>query len=770
MLNHLSLWLFSLLASVTLCSAQEHLWSNTYALNGSETIADTPEGLYFASSGVLFRLADYAPDRLEVIGKQKNLSGIEILRLAYEPENKSVIIYYRSGNIDIIDAEGIKNLPAIEINNTLSNKLLSQILLAKGRAYLVGGFGLAHVDLAKNQIEATYFKGNNIRQAALWETRLVALTEEGRVLWGNEQNNLQDPSFWQEVDGAPTGTIALAAHGKSLLCLDKTQQLWAIEEGSPARQLASGLTHIDSAPQGVVGYTQKGEIWVWPLNGEPIQFPSPLETTMAYSYSQSPERIYLSAWGGLYSYDLKDGKAEKTSEVWPKWYDLSDNNFFASTIAGGRYFAVGGGFDKDRLWQEGTLHIRERTGEWRSLRRRNVGPYEGVFYDAVDVAVDASDPHHYFISTWGDGLFEFLEDKFVTRYHLDNSPLATALPGSEWAGRFVRVGAMAFDRQGNLWMTQGGVSHSLVVRTAGGEWHSFTHPVAAKTDSFCDLLITSDGTKWMPIFHRFERTTGIFVFNDRGTLSDTSDDLSELFSQLMDRQGKLVAVRAFYSMALDHNGDLWLGTDKGPLFLSQPTQISRTGKLPAVTRPVGGVEPNLFYLLDNVPIRAIAIDSHNNKWLGTDGEGLYLLSPDGKEILTHYTSSNSPLLSNSIRTLALDETSGLLYIGTQQGLSIYLTGTQPATKEALKDMHAYPNPLRPNDPDLITLSGLTAGMEIRIVDEAGFLLHSAVASGYDYPFIPRRSNGERLAPGIYRAVVYDPQSKLSHVVSFAIVH
>lgn len=121
-------------------------------------------------------------------------------------------------------------------------------------------------------------------------------------------------------------------------------------------------------------------------------------------------------------------------------------------------------------------------------------------------------------------------------------------------------------------------------------------------------------------------------------------------------------------------------------------------------------------------------------------------------MLAHYTENNSPLTSNQILSLQLDATSGLLYIATERGLQTFQTGSTAFSKEQRSRNHAYPNPLRPEDPDQITLTGLVAGVEIKVIDRTGELILEAVSSGATLSFNARRTNGDR-PPGIYTALL-----------------
>ena len=111
----------------------------------------------------------------------------------------------------------------------------------------------------------------------------------------------------------------------------------------------------------------------------------------------------------------------------------------------------------------------------------------------------------------------------------------------------------------------------------------------------------------------------------------------------------------------------------------------------------------------------------------------------------------------------------MLYIGTSEGLITLQTGNFDTTEESLSSIHVYPNPLRPEDPDLVTITGLNTGMELRVTNAQGGLVHSAVATGNEYPLTVRSSSGERYAPGIYSVLISDPKSRKARVVRFAVL-
>lgn len=67
------------------------------------------------------------------------------------------------------------------------------------------------------------------------------------------------------------------------------------------------------------------------------------------------------------------------------------------------------------------------------------------------------------------------------------------------------------------------------------------------------------------------------------------------------------------------------------------------------------------YLLDNSNIRCIAVDGANQKWFGTDN-GVYLVSDDCNTQIYHFDTDNSPLISNIVYSIAVNNITGKVYL------------------------------------------------------------------------------------------------------------
>ena len=127
------------------------------------------------------------------------------------------------------------------------------------------------------------------------------------------------------------------------------------------------------------------------------------------------------------------------------------------------------------------------------------------------------------------------------------------------------------------------------------------------------------------------------------------------------------------------------------------------------------------------------------------------------------------MLSNNILSLALNDDNGLLYIGTADGLMTFQTGTGSGSVSELDGVYVYPNPLRPEYPDGVTIAGLQAGCSVKITDTTGRLLYQTESVTTEVKWNARGADGNRVASGVYAVAVYDPVSKKSKLIRFAVI-
>ena len=206
----------------------------------------------------------------------------------------------------------------------------------------------------------------------------------------------------------------------------------------------------------------------------------------------------------------------------------------------------------------------------------------------------------------------------------------------------------------------------------------------------------------------------------------------------------------FRSVVEDRNGSLWIGTTNGPFVVNNHKRLLDLSST-AFTRikiPRNDGTDLADYLLENENIVAIAVDGANRKWIGTEANGVYLISEDGLESLHHFTQSNSPLPSDNILSLVTDNNSGIVYMGTDKGLIGYQSDAIEG-KESYSDVYAYPNPVRPDYSGVITITGLMENSLVKITDINNNLIYQANSLGGQICWDGLNVNGNRVATGVY---------------------
>jgi hypothetical protein len=198
------------------------------------------------------------------------------------------------------------------------------------------------------------------------------------------------------------------------------------------------------------------------------------------------------------------------------------------------------------------------------------------------------------------------------------------------------------------------------------------------------------------------------------------------------------------SLALDRDGQMWVGTDKGVVVFDNPPAVFSGKNFDAYT-PVF----ERRRLLGNENVNSIAIDGGNRKWMGTKN-GIFLFSPDGTELVINFTEKNTPLPTNEISYITAEPKTGEVYIRTPKGMISYRgTATEGSLKQDESVVKVFPNPVRPDFDGQIGIEGLVENAFVKITDVVGNLVYETRANGGTAIWNGRTLTGQRVETGIY---------------------
>ena len=215
---------------------------------------------------------------------------------------------------------------------------------------------------------------------------------------------------------------------------------------------------------------------------------------------------------------------------------------------------------------------------------------------------------------------------------------------------------------------------------------------------------------------------------------------------------------------------MWIGSNSGPFMLTKSERENNGNTFTQVKVPRNDGTNYADYLLANIDISCIAIDGANRKWFGTFNNGVYLISADNLVQIHHFTTDNSKLLSNSVMSIAINNTSGEVFFATDNGLCSYISdATETNTEMTTDNVWAYPNPVEPGYTGNITITGLSLNADIKILSANGAIVNEGHSNGGTYVWDGCDKKGRRVASGIYMVATATSNGEKGTVCKIAIV-
>lgn len=731
--------------------------------------------VYHANANMIFslRLDDNSIERLS---KVNALSDVGISAVAYDMQSSTLIVGYENGNLDLIRKGRTTNISSILTSSIFGFKGINHILPVGGRAYLSCGFGIVLIDLENNEVVDTYIIGPGATNLEVYATailgdRIVAATLLGLYEADANSSFLANFVNWspvttipgvpgpKEIEGAEAVGEYLVVYVPFAETDDKVyattdMETWLeVWSESELRGINVSNNHlVIRTPTGVHAFQQNLN-QVLSLGSAPGL--SWISTTGAAITAGN--NIWLpEIRGGLVHHNWGTNQTELVNPSAPERPDA-----YRLLFQNGKLYKSAGGPSSNwnRTFNNSGLEVLSE-GKWMRYAPGTVQEFDDNSVRDFMVAVPhPDDDEHWFIGTWGYGLYELKNGSVVNHYTSENSPLAgsaeTLGPG---------VAGLAFDSDKNLWVTNGYSNTPLLALTPEGEWFEYSHIAAGGSGSnlVSDIVITSSNHKWMVR----PRGNGILVYNDNGNLDDIeSHQARALNSQA--GSGNL-PTNDVYAIAEDLNGEIWVGTGEGiAVFFAPSAVFSETSNFDA-QQILLEQDGNIQILLETEVVTAIAVDGANQKWLGTAGAGAFLMSPDGTREIYRFNTTNSPLPSNSIRTITIDGETGEVYFGTDMGV-VSFRGTATDGRARNECAKVFPNPVRADYFGPVAITGLERNTNVKITDLAGNLVFETTSEGGQAIWDANNFRGERVTTGVYTALCVAPENQSSCVAKIMVV-
>lgn len=747
---------------------QNNRWTIYAAYHDASKCVSVGSKIYVLSDGGLYSY-DYEDMDVVTYDKSGVLSDNGIFDISYCSEEKTLVIVYNNGNIDLLYDDGsVYNMTDFK-NKTAGDKTINDIYVNGKNMYMSTNYGLLIVDIAERIFSKTYTLDYGINSVAVDGNFIYAATDNG-VYKGNTADNLQDKSKWSVITKNAIDEF-----------IDFNGKLYSLT--------SSGVFSIDKSTFAMTNIS-KFSAKYWSICNDMLLLS---DASSLYSVGTDGKMTLLDGKGirtadyagntywcacgtdGLKGMSLKDGKfTENVSSVIPD-SPMRNYSYFLRMTPENRLLVAGGSFNYNGQSFPGTL-MKYENQSWTCFDEETpiatVG--KSLYVNVTDIAQDPNDSEHHFAGSASDGIFEFKDYKMVNHYDYRNSPLQSILPSSSRPNAYVWITGLEYDKDGNLWMLNNQTDTIVRILKNDGKWAALYYSEIKDIPTLDQVLFDNRGWAWI----NCRRTTnnpvnyaGVFCVDTKGTLENTADDSRKFITRFSNQDGVAYSPDLFNCIAEDLDGNIWFGTDKGPFATYSPEDVFDNGFYFTQVKIPRNDGTNLAdYLLSDVNITCITIDGGNRKWMGTSGNGVYLLSSDGIEMIEHFTTENSPLISDNIESIAIDGSTGEVFFGTDAGLVSYLgTATDPAGSLSDDNIKVYPNPVRPEYTGRIYITGFMRDTDVKIVSASGYLVNSGTSVGGEYTWDGKNKGGKRVASGVYYVLAADAEGNSGAVAKILVI-
>jgi hypothetical protein len=733
-------------------------WRTHLPFNNGISISESGSRIYCATrSGGLFFL-DKQDNHVESMTKVSGLSDNKVSVIKANKDN-TLVIAYDNANIDLLKDHTIINLADIKRKNILGKKTINAIHFYGDFCYLSCGFGIVVIDLVKSEVHDTYIIGPNGKNIQVFDfcddgTYFYAATESGLFKAAVANQNLANFSEWKTEPNMPSSSFNfIQAFSGNLYAYDAVSKNLYWRNSDNWSVFDSSLNNNVSRLQVV-----NNKLIVSKKHGVQI-YGSPGTTNLATLRS----RDYLYTNDGIVDKDgivwmadeyggmIKSQSPENFDFIYPNG-PVSSSVFHLVTGEHDLYVSPGGVTGSGgNVYKHGELYHFNNT-EWSLIDEHNVPEMKGI-NDILAVTLDPKNEKHLFMSCFDPGLIEYTIGGPYIRYTETNSSLQLALTASgDPVPGYVRVAGAAFDSNNNLWVSNSEVAKPLCLKLADNTWRSFDFGEDTKAIRMRAILVDKNDNKWII------SQKGVFAYSDNHTIDDLSDDK---VLHLDDRKGNgNLPSLGVNCMVADDDGAIWMGTEKGISVFYNPGSVfnGKPDGQPVYLQQDGHTQ----ILLETESVSAIAIDGGNRKWIGTKNSGVYLMSQDGTKGISHFDMNNSPLLSNTIQSIAVNPKSGEVFFGTDAGIVSY-KGTATQGEALFNSVYAYPNPVREDYNGLIAIKGLVKNVNVKITDIGGHLIYETKAIGGQAVWDGKNFMGIRPDSGVYMVLCTNEDGSQTYI-------
>lgn len=747
--------IFSLLLltySVSSQSQNAENWKSHYSYETDiSKIAENSNTVYAVSDYKLFTFDKGRNEAVPVLDKSNGSK--DILDIAYNHTSNSLLVVKDDLKVDIWDGTSFVNIFTYNHLTQIKYTKLNSISIYQNDAYLSTNFGIIVIDMLKKEVKSISYFNMEVYSVAFLNNNLYASTDQG-LLTISTNNNISNLNNWENVYAsskysAADNTFAdseirdlavinnrlyFLVPGRALYCIEDNGNISLVINGAPTK--TSGIVN-----EKLVVYSNT-RVWI---NKADKVFES-YETSNLLNLSVPPGGSTDILWAAFTSGHLTEIKLNSATQKADKLRSnirpigpLSNYPFYIA-YTGNKLRVTGGGYYLNNY------NIPVRLSEYDGSSWFQYPVVSGK--DLSSVISDPQNPDHVFACSWGDGLYEYNDKQFIRRYNKDNSELQDIFNGYG----YLRCNGLTFDNNGILWVASTWVDNAIVAferpANESDKWTSkgFSYDTYPKLEANAKAMgVDIYNNKWMGTLFKNLR---LFVFNENNTLDDMSDDKTQLITRFLLEDGSVFTPSFINDFHSDSEGKMWVSTSVGLYYVDvTPDLLDKEIRFKTISLTDKNSGNLLNKPFDNMHIHGLKTDKANRKWIATDETGAFLVSADNNQILEHYTVDNSPLPSNKVLSIAVDNNTNTVYFGTRSGI-VSKTFEDPGNY-ASPTTKIYPQIISKTSAQSVTVSELQINSNIQIVNDSGDIVFEKVVNNSQFVWDVTDNIGTKVNYGVY---------------------
>lgn len=722
--------------------AQTSKWSDLFSYNNVLKIREDGDRLVAATENGIFY---YYPGTGEIkkLSKANGLHEVKISAFDYNATTQTGIVGYQNGSMDVITPNGIFLIIDIPLANGYNgSKRINDISINGDKAIISAGYGVSIFNVTKREFGDTAFFTTGgaydaVNSAVLNDNIVYAATSKGLKYHELNAtfpvyNSWMSPTSFQgdykKIDAS--GIIAFASSNE-------------LKFGNfPNLSTKAGFSNIQDVK--VAGnqiiVTDQTQVYVYGLNGtqqKNFNADESINTAIVYN-----SQVFTGTrFSGMYNEQKSSFRPDGPYNNKSYKISLLNDQIWVST--GGR-----SSYNEALPSYIGYYHYNGTKWIYPEYFKTNNQ------FNILDVVPNPSKPSEIFFTNYffsgNKGIYKMDNNEFVKSYSLN--------PGNIYGDQPV---GCVFDSNNELFC-----SASAIDGTLGAGFYYYDK----SNDKFISKNLNVSNNAQKPLikdkilYIPVPRVGGLIMYDYNNTPSSFSDDKFKLITK-----DNNLPVSQVYSVNVDNNDDVWIGTKEGLRILSNPKAaiLESNPQTDPIIIEQNGIGEELF---KDAEILQIAVDSGNQKWISIGGGGVFYISSSGDKTIYHFTKSNSPLPNDIVTDVKIDEKTGKVYFVTTDGIVVYQGDVTEVTSN-FGNVLVYPNPVvYAQYKGNVRMRGLAQKTNIRITDAAGNLVHSAVANGGYFEWNLNNQRGVRVASGIYYVLMTNEDGTDTATAKIAVVN